>query len=248
MDAREFRDLVNSLIEGDIGEGDYNRLLGYLAGIFRKLSEVLGRKLSEESGSSVMSLISILSREYPTSAEFLSELSRDFVVHLLRKRNRLTPYLDNPRSLKSYVVSSARNFLLDRYRAYRTRVVLQKESEMTNEERERPLENFADWEESLKAYELAEVEELFRKKVPEENIKYFCYFYNSKRYICLWEGKSKSAVYKEVERKGKKVVEDFGLELRRLGVLEELVDEFIKLRLSAICEELRFKYCKEEKS
>lgn len=166
------------------------------------------------------------------SYEEISEITHDFIVKLLESKGKFTFLLDEPGSLQAYVVTSFKNFIFDHMRKAKYFEIL--DSDLVSDPR------------IIRVYELEELEEVFRKKIKPEKVKYFCYKLDSKRYKCLWRGRSENAIYKDVSR-NKRVIEEFGDELRKLGVSEELLEEFIKVKLSKICEELRSELCEEEK-
>lgn len=218
MEAEKFRDLLRSFLEGTIDRKSYASLFSYLAGILRKKGA--GNLEHDEVG----------------------DIVRDFMVKLLENRHRFASLMDDPQGLRSYVGKALKNLYIDYLRKNRKRELLETELKGDNE-RESSIER--NTRDLIQACELVELESLFRKEVRPENVKYFCYLLDSKRYRCLWGDRSADAVYQDVFRK-KHTVEEFGRKLKELNVSDELVREFIKKVLSAICEELRSKVCKEE--
>ncbi len=220
MEAKEFGELIGSLFKGDIGRADYDKLFSYLAGILRKQG---GNRLSRKE---------------------IAEVTRGFIVKLLSEKDKFMSLMENPASLRAYIGVTAKNFLCDYFRS-KERDKAIPESEMDPGQGKRPeyINRIPDLK-IIRKYELLELEEFFNKKVKPEEVKYFCYLYDSKRYKCLWGDKSDDAIYKDVSRK-KHIVEEFGQEIKKLKVSEELMEEFIKNKLSEICEKLRSEICRE---
>lgn len=225
MEAEEFRDLLESFFEGTVDNKGYKKLFSYLAGILRR------------KGANNL--------DY----DEIGEIVRDFMVKLLENRDKFLVLKDDPAGLRSYVGKSLKNFLIDYIRIRKKKKVrIQElfETDLTGKDGYESLVEKVEEQYFVRAYELAELENIFRREVETENIKYFCYLLDSKRYKCLWGEKSADAIYQDVSRK-RHIVEEFGRKLRELAVSEELMRVFINMRLSKICEELRSKLCEEEK-
>ncbi len=219
MEAERLRDLLRSFFEGTIDRKDYNSLFRYLAGILKK------------KGASGLDYGEV------------GEIVRDFMIKLLENRDKLLSMMDNPAGLKAYIGTALKNFLIDHLRKKKKKIHEILEADLRSEDNR---ESLVEKSRFVKNYELTEIEEVFKKEVKPENVKYFCYLLDSKRYKCLWGNKSMDAIYQDVSRK-KRIVEEFGRRLKELKVSEELVREFINTRLSEICEDLRSKLCEEEK-
>ena len=223
MEAERLRDLLGAFFERTIDRKDYNSLFRYLAGILKK------------KGAS--------SLDY----DEIGEIVENFMIKLLENRDKFISLMDDPSGLRAYVGTALKNFLVDHLRRKKNRIREVLEADLRSEDDSESLVEKGDKGKLVKNYELTEIEEVFRKEVESENIKYFCYLLDSKRYKCLWGSKSTDAIYQDVSRK-KRVVEEFGNKLRELKISEDLVREFISIRLSEICEDLRSKLCKEEKA
>ncbi len=223
MEAKEFGELVKALFDGTIDNRRYQKLFSYLAGIINRKSK----------GN--------------LNYQDIKDLTSAFILKLLESKERISTLLSEPSELRAYISTSARNFLIDFLKKDKSRKFEIAESDMSQEEEEKT--SFMDRvaaPEIVRTYELMELKETFKKKVKTENVKYFCYMLDSKRYKCLWGNKSDDAIYKDVSRK-RRVVEEFGDELKRLGITRELMLEFTKVVLSETCEKLRLELCKEVK-
>ncbi len=220
MEAKEFGKLVKSLFEGSIGKAEYDKLFLYLGGILRKQG---GDKLSRKE---------------------IAEVTQGFIVKLLSEKYKFMSLLEDPAGLRAYIGVTAKNFLCDYFRLKgKDRAIPESEMDPGHGKRPEYINRVPDLK-IIRKYELLELEDVFNKKVKPEEVKYFCYLYDSKRYKCLWGDKSDDAIYKDVSRK-KHIVEKFGKEIKELKVSEELMEEFIKNKLSEICEKLRSEICKE---
>lgn len=222
MEVDQFQKLIKALLEGKIDRSEYNKLFSYIAGIVKK-----------KAGGNF-------------TYEEIQEIALDFIVKLLSNRAKFEPLLDDPISLKRYVVTAIKNFVLDRIKDMKSKNIEVVETAVEYEEEDKK-GSFIERQEdpsSVRVYELRELRYFFTKRVKPDEVKYFCYLLDSKRYKCLWGNKSDDAIYKDVSRK-RKIVEDFGRELQKLGVEEELIRDFIKIVLSDICEEIRSKLCDE---
>ncbi len=221
MEAEKLRDLLRAFFERTIDRKDYDSLFRYLAGILKK----------KGAGS--------------LNYGEVGEIVRDFMIKLLDNRDKFLSMMDDPTKLRAYIGTALKNSLVDHLKKKkRIREVL--EADLRGEDNRESLVEKGEKSQLVKNYELTEIEEVFRKEVKPENVKYFCYLLDSKRYKCLWGDKSTDAIYQDVSRK-RRVVEEFGRKLRDLRISDELVREFINTKLSEICEDLRSKLCKEEK-
>ncbi len=222
MEAERLRDILRTFFEGTIDRRDYNDLFRYLAGILKK------------KGAGSLDYYEV------------GEIVRDFMIKLLENRDKFLFMMEDPPGLRAYIGTALKNFLVDYLRKKKKRIREVPEANLRSDDDRESLLEKGEKGQLVKNYELTEIEEVFRKEVEPENVKYFCYLLDSKRYKCLWGNKSTDAIYQDVSRK-KRVVEEFGKKLRELKVSDELVREFINTKLSEICEDLRSKLCKEEK-
>ncbi len=220
MKAKEFGELVRSLFEGNIGRAEYDKLFLYLGGILRKQG---GDKLSRKE---------------------IAEVTQGFIVKLFSEKDKFMGLMEDPAGLRAYIGVAAKNFLCDYFRLKnRDKAIPESEIDFNRGKRPEYINRVPDLK-IIRKYELLELEDVFNKKVKPEEVKYFCYLYDSKRYKCLWGDKSDDAIYKDVSRK-KYIFEEFREEIKKLQVSEELMEEFIKTKLSEICEKLRSEICKE---
>ena len=220
MEAKEFRELVRSLFKGNIKGTEYDKLFFYLAGILKRQG---GNRLPRNE---------------------IPEVTRGFIVKLYAEKDKFMNLMEDPAGLRAYIGVTAKNFLCDYFRLKnRDKAIPESEIDPNIGKRPEYINRVPDLK-IIRKYELLELEDVFNKKVKPEEIKYFCYLYDSKRYKCLWGDKSDDAIYKDVSRK-KHIVEEFGEEIKKLRVSEELMEEFIKNKLSEICEKLRSEICKE---
>ncbi len=243
METGELKELFVKLLSGDIEDRELRKFLIYLGNLLKKA----GNHLSGESENNILDRIAIL-KGYREN--FLEDTVQDFVCHLLSKKKYFMELAQEERGLKSYLWTSARNFLIDTYRTLSRGAVHVRAGEIVKEEevnQEEVLDILSKETERIRSFEMAELESLILSVISQEEIKYLCYALDSKRYSCLWGSRSKDAIYKDVSRKKGDLFKRIGEALRSAEVDEELFQEFIKVRLSGWCEELRSKYCEEDK-
>ncbi len=241
MEDRELGRLLTALFEKSLSKKDFDKLGLYLLNLLRNTANHLAEDLRKKKGSEEVpaSLFSKLG----SGEEERKELLQEFITHLISKSHYFHGLLEKPEGVKAYLWRVAKNFIIDMWRK-QVRMSITTES-IDKENEEDKTKDIRD-ETYLLNLEILEVEDLVRSAVGEEDFKYLCYFLNSKRYMCLWNKKSKDAIYKDVSRKKDKVLQKLGQALSENGVSEELFKDFVKVRLSGICEDLRSKYCKEK--
>jgi DNA-directed RNA polymerase specialized sigma24 family protein len=243
MEDRELTELLKALFENRIEEKDFNRFGFYLLNLMRRASSHLAEDLKrrKESEFAPRSLFS----GFGENEEDNKELLYEFLTHLISKKNHFLDLMERGERIKAYLWQVARNFMIDLWkRKVRKELVTESIDKEQEEERPRELKD----EDALLSFEILEVELLVLSVIEEEEFKYLCYSLNSERYLCLWGNKSKDAVYKDVSRKRERVLQKLGKALHENGVTEELFGNFVRIRLSEICEELRSKHCEESKT
>ncbi|WP_457600212.1 hypothetical protein [Hydrogenivirga sp.] len=240
MEEKELTGLLEALLEGRIEKKELNRLGIYLLNFLRSVSRHLSEELRRRSESETIP--ESLFYKFAYSEEGRKDLLHEFLTHLISKKHLLLEKLRAGSGIKAYLWQMAKNFMIDLWKK-NLKKELSAESIDNDEEGKKPLEiEDSSYMESL---ELIEIEGLVLSVVKEDEIKYLCYFLKSDRYMCLWGNKSKDAIYKDVSRKKDALLQRLGEVLSGNGVSEEAFSEFVKVRLSGICEELRSKYCKE---
>ncbi|QWK20601.1 MAG: hypothetical protein KNN13_04595 [Hydrogenobacter thermophilus] len=243
MEDRELTELLKALFENRISEKDFSRLGFYLLNLMRKVSSHLAEELRrrKESEFAPKSLFS----GFGENEEDKKELLHEFLTHLISKKHHFLDLMERGEGIKAYLWQVARNFMIDLWkRKLRRELATESIDEEKEEERPREIKD----EDALLSFEILEIEQLVLSVIEEEELKYLCYSLSSERYLCLWGNKSKDAVYKDVSRKREKVLQKLGKALHENGVSEELFGDFVRIRLSELCEELRFKHCEERKA
>ncbi len=254
MEVQRLRELLGRLLEGSLSDKEYSELTSYIAGMVKNISNRLGYELKEKSASENMpkSILEAIGGFLPQGENPLSFVVSELIVHLLKKREKLSVLVKRGENVNGYLAVLIRNLLIDIYNRLKKNVPLAYEDSMKGEEDNRDVEDIARslnpeaCVTTILEYELIELEELLLSVLEEEEIKYVCYKKDSKRYKCLWKDKSDAAIYQDVRRKGEKVLNKLSKALSDAGVSRELLDEFSQTRLSGICEELRLKICGEE--
>ncbi len=248
---KSLRELLNKLFEGDINEAEYKVLQSYLIGMMKGVSSKMAVSFQRTANleTAPKDIISSIGRLLSLSrGDTLEHLLLELITYILRKRHNLEPILvDENSNLNAYLAKLIANFLIDTFKSLKTGVEIITESDINRDEDEGKglLEDVKD-EDVIKHYELIELKALFHKSVDSQEIKYICYKLDSKSYKCLWGNKSDDAIYQDVRRRGKKVIEKLAVALREAGVEEETFQLFIKKYLSGLCEELRLKECNGE--
>jgi len=235
LEEDRLRELLLKLLRGDLGSPESRELLDYLENLLKLASRRLGERLRREQESQEIpsSLVDILLEENP-----VEDLVQEFILHLLSKKRPILTRLEDSSNIRGYLLRCAENFLIDLHRSTKRHLPLQETGES---------ERGGGVEEEIQLQELFELEELFLSRFRQEDLKYVCYLLSSARYKCLWKDRSDSAIYKDVERNRKRIVELLRLIVKEAGADRELWQEFIRLRLSAICEDIRSKECGEER-
>ena len=262
MDNRGLCIYLEKLSRGELRKEDYTPFRWELRKLLRYTANKIRVKLEKKYGSSVRNLLELLCEKEDENS-CLEELISEFTVHLLRKKESYIHLLGQPRRCYAYIGTTARNFLLDRWREKKKELDIvepsprkgededfvhqAKEGEtLTKEQKSR----YAKDSEPL-AHELILLKELFEKEVPPEEVKYFCYFLmrnGTKIYACLWGNKSKDAVYKDASRKKNRVLAFLEKLKNEYAVSRELMEEFVRIILSEKCEELRSSLCKNSEA
>ena len=225
--------LIRQFIHKKItNQQNFNILLGYLKAIVRKTAS-----------------------KYKINDVYWKDEIEDIVLDVLGKiykESNIWKMLVEQQKCKAYLYITVKNYLLDKIRqkernvkATSFRVFKNEEGKQISEE-EIIKDNRHD-SELMEA--LIDLLEDFQSKISKDDIKYFCYFLlpnGKKLYKCLWQGKSKDAIYQDVKRKKDKILIPFLKEWVKLGVDREAIELFIKIYLSEICEQLRSFYCQED--
>ena len=235
MEENRLRGLLLKLLRGDLSSPESRELLEYLENLLKLASRRLGERLRREQESEEIpySLVDLLLEENP-----VKDLVQEFILHLLSKKRPILTRLEDSSNIRGYLLRCAENFLIDLHRSSRRHFPLHEAGESERGGRA---------EEEILLQELFELEELFLSRFGKEDLKYVCYLLSSARYKCLWGDRSDSAIYKDVERNRRRIVELLRLVVKEADADRELWQEFIRLRLSAICEDIRSKECEEEK-
>lgn len=241
MEDRELARLLTALFNKSIDKKDFNKLSLYLLNLLRNVSSHLAEDLRRKKGGEElpMSLFSKLG----SGEEEKRELLQEFIAHLISKNYHFLGVLGKQRGVKAYLWRVAKNFMIDLWKKQVKRNITMESIDEENEEGKRG--DIKD-ETYLLNLEIFEVEELVRSTISEEDFKYLCYLLNSERYVCLWGNKNKGAIYKDVSRKKERVLQKLEQALSDNRVSEELFGDFVRVRLSGMCEELRSKYCEEK--
>jgi len=251
-------ELIKKLKEGEISPKEYLQLRLWLCYVTLKTGSSLDLVLKKEERTSLPeNILKSICGEVPDCRKG-SDCVEDLVSGIIAK---LTPYFAKltemgTRQCRAYIYRTVKSHLVEAYRERKKRLAepsLEDTLFYTEEGKEVSREEVVSSSlltELLKNLpsEVLELVEDFEKSIPYGNLKYFCYLLlpeGKKLYKCLWGDKSEEAVYKDVSRK-RKLVLDYLSSLNKAGYSMETVELFIKTYLSALCEFLRYKYCKEE--
>ena len=241
MEDRELGRLLTALFNKSIGKNDLDKLGLYLLNLLRNAADHLAEDLRKKK--EIEEVPASLFSKLGSGEEERKELLQEFIAHLISKSYYFHGLLEKQEGTKAYLWRVAKNFMIDTWRKQVKRdITTESIDKETEEDKAKDIRD----ETYLLNLEILEVEDLVRSAVSEEDFKYLCYFLNSERYMCLWNKKSKDAIYKEVSRKKDRVLQKLGQALSENGVSEELFKDFVRVRLSGICEDLRSKYCKEK--
>jgi len=236
LERERLKELLIGLFEGSLGARHYAELSLYLRNLLAHASKHLGESLrrSRSSGEVPVDLFAyLLSRQPRREGEDPAEdLVRDFTLHLLGRKGAVLSAMESGRNPKGYLLTCAKNFLVDMWRKERIRSLTTQEA---GEEEPKGQSG------EVRQLELLELEVTFLRKVKEKDLKYVCYLMDSKRYKCLWKGKSDSSVYKDVERNRERILAILKEVAAESGADRDLWNEFVRVRLSALCEGLRLK-------
>jgi hypothetical protein len=213
------------------------------------------RFFKEQEGNFVRNLLEIIcQRERLDINTCLDELVDELIVKLLQSNFKVALENLNEKACLNYLTTAVKNFLIDRWRKKYIEVVEFDNSGDENSKsfgekvREGEILKDENPKSEIETLELLELEEIFSQKVSPQDLKYFCYHLVSKgkeHYRCLWGDKSKDAIYKDANRK-KKLVVEFLEKLRDYyGFDYDIVQRFIRIKLSELCEKQRLEICKE---
>ena len=249
-----------SILENEGIQEDLIIVVSDLKNLIKRVSENLTINLRKKLNIDSVNLIHevICNKITKTSLEdCLQELTLNILeklVKVYKQKPILKDELLNEKLCKKYIVTILKNYLIDLWRYSQKEVdttVEIKNSESTDgktlTEKISEGEILTKEQKEIMDYEIGEILEVFKKEVPLKNIKYFCYHLireGKKDYKCLWGSKSTTAIYQDAKRK-KKIVIAFLEKLKKLGFTYEVVEQFIRTKLSEICEEIRSKNCKE---
>jgi len=232
MEEERLRGLLLKLLRGDLSSAESRELLGYFENLLKLASRRLWERFRKEQASpeAPEDLVDFLlgGTSFQQEKSPLEDLVQEFILNLLSKKRPVLTRLEGSSNLKSYLLRCGENFLIDLHRSSKKHFPLQ-ETESSDPE-------IRDGEEIL-LQEIFELEELFLAKFGEKDLKYICYMLSSGRY----------AIYKDVERNRKRIVTLLRLVVEEAGADRELWQEFIRRRLSAMCEDIRSKKCREER-
>ncbi len=245
MEAQELKDLLEKLLDGRLGGREFKTLFLYLRNLISSVGNHVSEELRKKKGLDEIP-VNILER----IASFrgyeedpLEDLTRDFICHLLSKKVYFKGVLEIEANVRPYLWATVRNFLIDSYRACMKSITIVVREDAVNA-KERSAKELR----RIRELELIEIENLVKRTISGEEVKYLCYMLDSKRYSCLWGDRSKDAVYKDVSRKRKEIFRKIGEALVSEQVDEDLFSEFLRVKLSGWCEDLRSKFCKEEEA
>jgi hypothetical protein len=249
VERARLNQLIEKLLRDNLTQREYEELTGYLAGMIGRVAETIAYELKRKGKADEMpiNILRSIERFLPQGERALSYAVGETILHILKRKSRFLELLNEGGNLKAYLGVVVKNLLLDIYRSMSRNALLISEEDMDTDERREtyPLNRDA-YKKELLAYEIAEIEDLITKTLEPEELKYLCYKKDSKRYKCLWLGKSDDAIYQDVRRKGDKVLEKLREALIGEGIDREVLEEFSRVRLSEMCEELRLKKCKGE--
>ncbi|NPA40763.1 MAG: hypothetical protein GXO18_00610 [Aquificae bacterium] len=245
MEEDRLRQLLERLLNGNISEREYKALASYLAGMLKGVAEGIALERGKETN-----ILNLIGRRLPQGENVLGYLVEELFVHILSKRERFKNLLDGNQKLKAYLATTVRNFLYDTFNKLNRSVETVLEDDIKTgdpqEDADRTLSgsNMEVFLKDVRRVELLELEELVSKLLKKEEFKYLCYKLDSKRYKCLWEGRSDDAVYQDFRRKGREVMKKLAKAFREANVREELFEKYTKIYLSELCEKLRSEICK----
>ncbi len=245
---------IKKLINNQLSPKEYKKFIYYICNLTKNTGTRLAYKLLEENRGQVKNILEVICKNYPRCEEpnhCLEDVVSDVILKILRYAEKFKTLSDG--ECKAYLYTLIKNHLIDEWRRFKTRgegeVVETDLPKPSDEENLSIFETFVEDEVAKYPPEVLEIFEDFKRNVEPEHYKYFCYFLlpdGKKLYRCLWAGRSDAAAYKDASRK-KPLVVDYIKTLRDTGYNYETVELFIKTILSKLCEELRFKECKEEK-
>ena len=243
--------LFEKLLLGEIEEKEYASLFVYVSRVVERTAQKLSYELQKKEGleTQPISILGAIGRFLPEGEDSVNFVTEELILHILKKKRLLLEVLKDG-NFKAYFGVMVKSFIVDIYRKLTRGIETlnpnDSQEEETEEERALYRANPQSYKSQILAYELIELKELILDSLGEEEIKYLCYSKDSKRYKCLWGSKSEDAIYQDVRRKGKKVLEKFRTILIEAEVSKELLEELSKSWLSDMCEELRLEKCRGE--
>ncbi len=245
----DLKTLLTKLYNNTLKDHEYKKLIEELIKMFIKVSNSFKTPLLEK----------IAKLRCWQKKDVYEDVVKDFIVILLKNRKRFEKMLKaSEQELRAYIKRSIGNYLVDMSRKKLHYYLIESGLFKENQEEapNRPIDTLGKHkeedslnnkveEEILHKIEVNCVRDIFFEVINEEEIKYFCYRLDSKRYKCLWGNKSRDAMYQDVKRKSNSTYSKFLKAIKENDISEDAVREFIRIYMSKICEDLRLKICKE---